>query len=78
MDSSKVILPNHYKRFVIEPVRFCQENKLDTLRSKVIKYIMRHDDKDGIQDLEKARRCLDMYIEYVKGNANWWRSPLER
>jgi hypothetical protein len=59
-----VNLPHHYARFAIEPIRFLVENKLDPLRFNAIKYIMRCDAKNGLEDLRKAHRCLDMFAAY--------------
>jgi hypothetical protein len=44
----------HYKNFAIQPIEFCQRNRLTPCQFAVIKYICRHDMKNGIQDLEKA------------------------
>lgn len=70
-----VNLPQHYARFKIEPIRFGVENfGVGVLITKIVKYIMRFDAKNGLEDLLKARRCLDMMIEYVKGNPDWWKA----
>ena len=34
----------------------------------LFKYVWRFEHKNGIQDLEKARECLDMLIQEVKEN----------
>src|SRR5262245_5708113 len=60
--ADKVNLPEHYARFAIEPIRFIGENKLDWFQGNIVKYVLRHDAKNGIEDLHKARRYLDMYI----------------
>lgn len=54
---------NHYKQFEIQPVEFCQRNKLGFCESSVIKYITRWKFKDGMKDLEKAKHFIDMLIE---------------
>lgn len=58
--------PNHYARFAIEPITFIMANNIGFAAGNVIKYVMRWDAKDGLQDLEKARRYLDMMIEDAK------------
>lgn len=58
---------NHYARFPIQPVVFIAENNLDFLTGNIIKYVLRHDAKDGLKDLEKARHYLDMLIQKTKG-----------
>jgi len=62
-----VIQPHHYARYVIEPITFIMRNKLPFAVGNVIKYVMRHDAKDGLQDLKKARRYIDMLINEAEG-----------
>ena len=59
---------DHYTKLAIQPMRYSMENGLDALQHTVIKYVTRFRDKNGIEDLEKARHCLDMLIEYEKEN----------
>jgi hypothetical protein len=40
--------------------------KWDYFQGQIIKYLMRWKDKNGLQDLEKARHFLDKYIEIAK------------
>lgn len=54
---------NHYKKLVIQPVEYCQKNKLLSLESAVIKYVTRHRDKNGRKDIEKAIHCLELLLE---------------
>lgn len=68
-----VLLPEHYARFEIEPIRFICENNLNFFQGNIVKYIMRWDAKNGIQDLEKAQRYLAMFIKWVKKDPDWWR-----
>ena len=56
------ITPHHYTRFTIQPITFISENHLDFLTGNVIKYVCRHDAKNGLEDLMKARRYLDELI----------------
>ena len=55
---------NHYTKLAIQPMRYSMENGLDALQHTVIKYVTRFRDKNGIEDLEKAKHCIDMLIEY--------------
>src|SRR6476660_9700512 len=68
-----VQLPYHYARFKFEPIKFICENKLDFFQGCIIKYVCRYDAKNGIEDLEKAIRCLEMYIKFLKGDPDWWK-----
>ena len=58
------IRPSHYTKYKIEPYTFFMENKLDMMTASVIKYTMRHADKNGKEDLNKAIKCLEMMKEY--------------
>jgi hypothetical protein len=53
----------HYKDMAIQPVEFCQKNKLDYCEANVIKYICRWRNKNGLQDLEKVKHYVDLLIE---------------
>jgi hypothetical protein len=63
--------PGHYTRYTIQPMEFIQANNLPFWLGNVIKYALRYDAKDGVQDLKKARRYLDMQIEHTQGNPDW-------
>jgi len=53
----------HYIKYKIQPSHFVVENKLLYPEGCVIKYILRHQDKGGKQDLLKAKHFIDMIIE---------------
>ena len=53
----------HYKSMAIQPYEYCERNKLSMLESNVIKYVSRHKAKNGKQDLEKAKHCIDLLIQ---------------
>jgi|TARA_B100000315_G_C14184302_1_gene410397 hypothetical protein len=55
--------PSHYTQWKIEPITFIMENNIPWGEANVIKYVMRWRLKDGIHDLEKAKRYIDMIIE---------------
>ena len=57
---------NHYTKLAIQPMRYSMENGLDALQHTIIKYVTRFRDKAGIEDLEKAKHCIDMLIEFEK------------
>ena len=58
---------NHYTKLAIQPMQYSMENGLDALQHTVIKYVTRFRDKNGIEDLEKAKHCIDMLIEFERG-----------
>lgn len=50
----------HYKALPIQPIEFIMANQLGFAEGNVIKYLLR--DKDGLQDLLKARH----YIQFIE------------
>ena len=57
---------DHYTKLAIQPMRYSMENGLDPLQHTIIKYVTRFRDKAGIEDLEKAKHCIDMLIEFER------------
>ena len=57
------IKPSHYGDSEIDVIDFCQANKLDFMQGNVIKYVFRYKNKNGLEDLEKAREYIDRMIE---------------
>ena len=64
----KQIGGNHYQKYKIQPSKFVVENKLLYPEGCVIKYVVRHQDKGGKQDLLKAKHMIDMIIERDYGD----------
>ena len=54
---------DHYKKYIIQPSEFINKNRLLFPERCAIKYIVRHQDKRGKEDLEKAKHFIDMIIE---------------
>lgn len=46
---------------------FIGENNLDFLCGNIIKYVLRYDAKNGVDDLKKARVYLDALIARTSG-----------
>lgn len=65
-DEYNHVSPKHYTRWKIEPLTFCMENNLPFWLGNVLKYCMRYDAKDGLQDLYKARVYLNKKIEELE------------
>lgn len=58
---------DHYKNMKIQPVEFALANGLDFCQGSAIKYILRHAEKGGKQDLEKAKHFIDLMIQHYYG-----------
>ena len=61
---NKQIGGDHYKTMKIQPAEFIEQNGLSCLQGNAIKYICRFRDKNGIEDLRKAKHYIDMLIEF--------------
>lgn len=57
---------SHYTDMAIQPMTYSMVNGLDACQHTIIKYVSRFRAKNGLQDLEKARHCLDLLIEFEK------------
>ena len=52
----------HYQNLKITPVEYAMTNGLDACQFSVVKYITRFREKNGREDLEKAKDFIDMLI----------------
>ncbi len=58
---------SHYKNMVIQPIEYIHKNNIGFVEGAVIKYVSRWRNKNGIEDLKKARHMLDLLIEMETG-----------
>lgn len=78
MDTTNIVVrPNHYTRYLIEPVTFIMQNGLSFEVGNIVKYACRaghklYPDMDEVEseitDLEKVRRYAEMRINLLKGD----------
>tara|TARA_R110000803_G_scaffold143980_3_gene209929 strand:- start:138 stop:482 length:345 start_codon:yes stop_codon:yes gene_type:complete len=55
---------DHYTKLEIQPMTYSMANNLNALQHTALKYITRYQDKGTpLQDLAKARHCIDMMVE---------------
>lgn len=52
----------HYQ-MAIQPVEFIERNHLGFSEGNIIKYVCRHREKNGREDLLKARSYIDILLE---------------
>lgn len=53
----------HYLKSTMQPWDVADEWDLDRYEMSVLKYLFRHKYKNRVEDLQKARHCLDRMIE---------------
>jgi hypothetical protein len=62
-EDQNIFRPKHYVDWKIDPITFLMLNNVPFAEGNIIKYIMRWKKKNGIQDLRKAIRYIEMLIE---------------
>lgn len=61
---------SHYKHFEIQPIEFCERNKLTPCEANVVKYVCRHRFKNGKEDLLKIKHYVDIMLEMYYNDEN--------
>jgi hypothetical protein len=61
---------SHYKNKAIQPIEYIMANGLGFCEGNVVKYVTRYKDKNGIEDLKKARHYIDFLIEDQERSMN--------
>ncbi len=64
--AKKQVGGSHYQ-LPIQPVEYIYKNNLDFFQGNVVKYVTRYKQKNGLQDLQKAKHYIDLIIqqEYI-------------
>lgn len=57
----------HYKQYAIQPIEFIHKNNVPYAEANVIKYVMRHKQKNGVEDLKKAIHYIQLLAEMEYG-----------
>ncbi len=57
---------SHYQ-MSIQPVEFITRNKIPFIEGNVIKYVCRHRQKNGVEDIDKAIHYLQLLKELEYG-----------
>ena len=60
---------NHYRDFKIMPIEFISKNKLDFLEGNIVKYISRHRNKNGAEDIKKIIHYAELILELEYGES---------
>lgn len=71
--ADQVFRPAHYASYVIEPITFINANQLSFNVGNVVKYVVRAgkkgDSAKHVEDLEKAKRYIEIELECIKRRA---------
>ena len=58
---------NHYKNGEIQPIEYSERNHLSTCQGNIVKYITRHKEKNGVDDLAKIVHYALLEALFVYG-----------
>lgn len=58
---------NHYKICGIQPVEYIHANNLGYFEGNVLKYVTRHKDKNGVEDIKKAIHYCQLILKLQYG-----------
>ena len=58
--------PNHYKQGNIEVIDFILDQKFSYMEGNVVKYLSRYKNKNGLEDVKKARWYIDKIIRELE------------
>lgn len=61
--TDKQIGGSHYKGMKIQPIEYIQANDLSYCEANVVKYVSRWKNKNGVEDLLKAKHYIELLIE---------------
>ena len=54
---------DHYSTMAIQPAEYAQLNQLNFIEGCVVKYVSRHRNKNGAEDIKKAIHFLNLLLE---------------
>lgn len=58
---------DHYKKLKIQPIEYIHANGLDFFQGNMLKYLTRHKDKNGAEDLRKVIHYAQLALELQYG-----------
>lgn len=53
----------HYKDKAIQPIVYIHANNMNFCAGNVVKYVTRYKEKNGLEDLKKAKHYIELLIE---------------
>ena len=71
---------NHYKNGKIQPIEYSERNNLSMCQGNIVKYISRHKEKNGVDDLAKVVHyvLLEALFVYGEDGATELRDKIDR
>ena len=63
MKKTKQVGGAHYSIMSIQPIEYIAANNMGFCEGNVVKYVSRYKEKNGVEDLEKAKHYLQILID---------------
>lgn len=63
---------SHYKHKGVQPVELWADLNLNAFQGAIIKYLTRHRQKNGAEDLDKAEHFFELMVELGVNCEPWW------
>ena len=57
----------HYKSLPVQPVEYCQKNGLNYCEANIVKYVSRHKEKNGAEDIKKVIHYAQLILQLEYG-----------
>jgi hypothetical protein len=69
-ETNRQVGGDHYEKCGIMPTTYIRANNLDFFEGNIVKYVTRHKDKNGAEDIKKVIHYAEMILEDVYGYKN--------
>ena len=66
-ETNRQVGGDHYEKCGIMPTTYIRANNLDFFEGNIVKYVTRHKDKNGAEDIKKVIHYAEMILEDVYG-----------
>ena len=68
----------HYQKLAIQPAEIFDAAHIPAMPAIAIRYVVRWRDKGGLEDLQKARHCLQIQVELEQRRMAQWKAFLDQ
>lgn len=69
---------DHYSKYKIQPVECIQHLGFDFLRGNILKYLVRFQDKNGIEDLRKAKHYVELLLNKMDKDIEYFHTFVDQ
>ena len=69
---------DHYSKYEIQPAECIQRVGLDFFRGNILKYLVRFQDKNGIEDLRKAKHYAELLLKKIDEDTEYFHTFVDQ